>query len=80
VVLETAAIHEIYHLTIKTGDGRLVTSVSWTEPLIPNQTVIDTPVISTGDLPSGDYVFLLKGESDGSFVKVADYSFKVIKY
>ena len=81
IVLETAAIHEDYRVTIKTADGRLVTSVDWSEPLTPNQTVVDTPVILTGDLRSGDYVLLLMGkEPDDSFVKVAEYSFKVIKY
>jgi hypothetical protein len=73
-------IHEDYRVTIKTADGRPVTSVDWIEPLTPNQTIIDTPVIFTSDLPSGDYVLLLMGkEPDSSFVKVAEYSFKVIK-
>jgi hypothetical protein len=79
IALETAAIHEDYRITIKTADGRPVTSVDWIEPLTPNQTIIDTPVILTGYLPSGDYVLLLIGkEPDGSFVKVAEYSFKVV--
>jgi hypothetical protein len=81
IALETAAIHEDYRVTLKTADGRPVTSVDWIEPRTPNQTTIDTPVISTGDLPSGDYVLLLMGkEPDGSFVKVAEYSFKVIRH
>lgn len=81
IALETAAIHDDYRVLIKTTDGRSVTSVDWLEPLTPNQTVIETPAIATVDLPSGDYVLLLMGkESDGSFVKVAEYSFKVTKY
>jgi hypothetical protein len=81
IALETAAIHEHYRVTIKTADGRPVTSDDWSEPLTPEQTIIDTPAILTSDLPSGDYVLLLMGkESDNSFVKVAEYSFKVIKY
>jgi hypothetical protein len=81
IPLETAATHENYRVTIKTADGRFVTSVDWVEPLTPNQTIIDTPVISTVDLPSGDYVLLLMGkEIDGSFVEVAERSFKVIKH
>ena len=81
IALETAATHEDYRVTIKTAGGASVTSINWNEPLTPNQTIIDTPFISTGDLPSGDYVLLLMGkELDGSFVKVAEYSFKVIKY
>jgi hypothetical protein len=80
ISLETAAIHRDSRVIIQTADGRPVTSVDWIEPITPNQTIIDTPVISTGDLPSGDYVLLLMGkEPDGSFVKVAEYSFKLIK-
>jgi len=79
--VETAATHEDYRVTIKTADSRRVTSVDWIEPLTPNQTIIDTPAVSTSDLPSGDYVLLLMGkEPDGTFVKVAEYAFKVIKY
>ena len=81
IALETAANHENYRVTIKTADGRPITSVDWIEPLTPNQIIIDTPVVSTDDLPSGDYVLLLMGkEPDHSFVKVVEYSFKVIKY
>lgn len=77
---ETALVHDEYRLTITTADGRQVTSVDWIEPLTPNQTVIDTPAISTHDLPSGDYVLLLLGKDpDDSFVTVARYTFKVIK-
>jgi len=80
IALETAAIHHDSRVIIKTADGRPVTSVDWIEPITPNQTIIDSPVISTGDLPSGDYVLVLMGkEPDGSFVKVAEYSFKLIK-
>lgn len=80
IVLETPAIHENYRIAIKTADGRPVISADWIEPLTPNQVIIDTPVISTHDLPAGDYVLLLMGkDSDGSFVKVAEYSFKLNK-
>ena len=81
LALETAATHEDYRVTIKTSDGRSVTSVDWSEPLTPNQTILDTPAISIADLPSSDFVLLLMGkEPDGSFIKVAEYSFKVIRY
>ena len=80
ITLETAATHDEYRVTIKTTDGRPVTTVDWIEPVTPNQTVIDTPAISTVDLPAGDYVLVLMGkEDDGSFVKVAEYAFKVIR-
>ena len=81
IALETAAIHEDYRATIKTAEGRPVALINWSEPVTPSQTIVDAPVIPTGDLPSGDYVLLLMGKvPDGSFVKVAEYSFKVIKY
>ena len=80
LVLETAALHEDYRVNIETADGRPVRSVDWSEPLTPNQTIIDTPAISTGDLSPGDYVLLLLGkEPDGSFVKVAEFAFKIIE-
>ena len=79
--LETAAIHEDYRITISTPDGRTVKTEDWSEPLTPNQTIIETPAISVSDLTSGDYVLLLMGKGpDGSFVKVAQYSFSVIKF
>ena len=79
--LKPAAIHEDYRVTLKTLDGRPITSVDWSEPLTPNQTVIDTPAILTAGLYSNDCVLALMGkEPDGSFVKIAEYSFKVIKY
>ncbi|HSE18558.1 MAG TPA: carboxypeptidase-like regulatory domain-containing protein [Pyrinomonadaceae bacterium] len=79
IELVTAASHD-YGVIIKTADGHLVTSDTWTEPFTPNQTIIDTPALSTRDLHSGDYVLLLmEKKSDGSFVRVAEHSFKVIK-
>ena len=81
LTLESSAIHEDCRLIIKTAGGRAVTSVDWSEPLTPNQTIIDTPFISTAELSSGDYVLLLMGKKpDGSFIKVAEYPFKVINY
>ena len=45
------------------------------------QSVETKPVVSTFALPFGDYVLLLTAkEPGGSFVKVAEYSFKVINY
>jgi hypothetical protein len=79
--LETAATHEDYRIRIQTPNGRYVISAEWTEPLTPNQTFLDTPIIFTADLSSGDYVLLLMGKGpDGSFAKIAEYPFKVIKY
>ena len=79
--LETAATHEDYRIRIQTPNGRYVTSAEWTEPLTANQTVIDTPIIFTNDLPSGDYVLVLMGKDPtGHFVKLAEYAFKVSRY
>jgi hypothetical protein len=81
IVVETAAVHEEYRVTIKTADGHAVLSVDWIESLTPNQTNIDTPAISTSDLPSGNYVLLLMGkEPNGSFINFGEYAFKVIKH
>jgi len=80
IPLETAATHDDYRLIVQTAYGRPVTSVSWSEARTPNQTLLVTPVISTSALPTGNYVLLLMGqESEDLFVKVAAYSFKVIK-
>jgi len=81
LTLETPAIHDHYRVIIKTADDRLVTSIEWTEPRMPNQTIIYTPALPTLDLSFGQYVLLLMGkESNSSFVKVAEYSFSVIRY
>lgn len=78
--LETVARHTEYRVTIKTTNARLITSVNWIEALTPNQTRLDTPTISTVDFTSGDYTLLLEGkESNGTYVKVAEYFFKVNK-
>lgn len=80
LAVDTDAMHEDYRVAIRTIDGRPVTSVDWGEPLTPDQTVIDTPAIATGDLPPDDYVLLLLGKKpDGSFVKIAEYAFKIIE-
>lgn len=81
LALETVPIQDHFRITIKTADGRRVTSVDWIEPVTPNQTIIDTPAIASDDLPAGNYVLELFGEApNGSFIKLAEYSFKVIKY
>lgn len=80
ITLEKGTSHKHYRANIETTDGRHIKSVDCFEPLTANQTIIDTPVISLEDLPSADYVLVLTGrEPDGSFVKVADYSFKVTR-
>ena len=79
LILESAAQHTDYRATVQAADGHPVFSVDWIEPVTPDQTAIDTPIIPTTDLPLGNYRLLLLGkEPAGSFVKVADYSFRVL--
>lgn len=78
IPLETNPTHKDFRITIETADGRSVTTDPRIVALKTNQTVI--LLIRTADLPPGDYVVLLMGKQpDGSFVKVADHSFQVIK-
>lgn len=80
LLLEKPAKHTDYRLTIDTADNRQIASVDWIEPLTLNQNSIDTPVIRTGNLSSGDYQLTLAGkEPNGSFVRVAQYSFKITR-
>ena len=79
LILDGAAQHTDYRATVQAADSSPVFSVDWVEPVTPQQTVIDTPVIPTTNLPSGDYRLLLLGkEPAGSFVRIADYAFKVV--
>lgn len=78
--LETAVQHREYRAVIETADRRQITSVYWAEPLEPERTSIYTPAISTFHLPAGGYaLFLTARQPDGSFVRVGEYSFKIIR-
>ena len=78
--LEAAATHKDYRITIKTADGGRSVTTDMGIELTPKQIVIDTPLIPRADLPPGEYVLLLMGKQpDGSFVKVAEYSFQILK-
>lgn len=78
LVLDGPARHTEYRITLETPDGRQVMAVDWVEPLTEDQNSIDTPVIKTTDLPSGNYQLALMGkEPDGSFVRVAQYLLRV---
>ncbi len=68
--------HKDYRVIVKTIDGRPIPSLNWIEPFKPSQSTL---TISAYDFPTGDYVLLLMGkEPDGSYVKVAEYVFKVV--
>ena len=77
--LKNTAKYPEYRAAIESA-GRPITSIHWTEPLTSDHNSVDTPEIRTSELPSGKYVLVLSGkESDGSFVRVAEYSFRVIR-
>jgi hypothetical protein len=76
--LEVAKPHREYRAVIETADGRPVTTLSWSTSSFSN--VIDTPSLLTVDLPSGDYVLFLTGKiSNGSYLRVAEFSFRVVR-
>jgi hypothetical protein len=78
--LKSTAKHTEYRAAIETAGGRPVTSIHWTESFMPARNSVDTPEIPASELPSGEYMLLLSGkESNGSFVRVAEYSFRVIR-
>lgn len=78
--LATFARHTDYRVTLQSADGAEIESVDWVEPLTPNQDLIETPIIRTAFLVSGDYNLLLLGkEPNGVFVRVGLYPFKLIK-
>ena len=77
--LDSPVKYSDYRVSIETAEGRQVKSVEWIEPPKPNQTRISPPAIKATDLPAGDYRVKLTGkETDGSFVPIAEYSFKVV--
>lgn len=79
--LETAVQqHREYRAVIETADRRHITSLHWAEPIGPERTSIYTPAIPTVHLPASDYALFLTGrQPDGSFVRVGEYSFRVIR-
>jgi len=79
MALNSPVKYSDYRVSIETAEGRQVTSVGWIEPPKRNQTRISPPPIKATDLPAGDYRVRLTGkDADGSFVQVAEYSFKVV--
>jgi len=77
---ETAAKYREYRAVIETADRRPITSFHWAEPLQPNHNGILTPPVPTVYLSSGDYAIFVTGKDrDGSFVRVAEYSFRLVR-
>ncbi len=80
LILDRPARHTEYRIVLETVDGRQVTANDWIEPVTENQNSIETPVIKTADLPLGDYQLTLMGkEPNGSFMRLAQYTFRIIK-
>lgn len=76
--LDVAKSQREYRAVIETADGRQITTLLWQTD--SNSNVVNTPWISTVDLPSGSYVLFLAGKtSTGSFVRVAEFSFRVVR-
>ena len=76
--LDVARPHRDYRAVIETADGRPVTTLSWNTFELSN--IVETSSLPTAYLSSGDYVLLLTGKiSNGSFIRVAEFSFRVVK-
>jgi hypothetical protein len=76
--LDVAKPHREYRAVIETAAGRPVTTLSWSTFTFSN--IVDTPSLRAVDLPAGDYKLFLAGKiSNGSFVRVAEFSFRVIR-
>jgi hypothetical protein len=78
--LDKAGQHREYSAVVETADRHRVTMVNWGEPSSTVYSNTDTPAISTLYFPTGNYLLLLTGkEPDGSFVRVAEYSFRILR-
>lgn len=78
LVLAVAKPHHEYRAVIETADRHQLTTLSWLTDSYSN--VLNTPWLPTVDFPSGDYVLFLDGKtSDGSFVRVAEFSFRIVR-
>ena len=82
LALDTTPSHENYNAVIETAEGRPVWRRESFNPFT-NQSLLtgsDILRIPAKDLPAGDYILLLTGKRpDGTFERVAEYSFRVVK-
>lgn len=73
------AAAESYRAAIETADGEPVRSFDLSKPATA-ENILDLPPVPASELPSGVYIITLQGkQSDGSFRKIAEYSFTLIK-
>ena len=75
--LDTTPSHENYNAVIETVGGRPVWHRDSFNPFTTGSDILRIPA---KDLPAGDYILLLTGKHpDGTFERVAEYSFRVVK-
>lgn len=81
LVVENREPSATYRAFIETAEGNPVTSIdSFTPTGRPDEPVVSLPALPTADFRSGVYVLTLEmKQADGSFRKVAEYSFTVIR-
>lgn len=77
LVVEKRDAAKSYNVSIETVDGARVKSFDL-EPTSAN--MINLPRVAASELPSGVYVITLQGkQADGSFRKIADYAFNLVR-
>lgn len=77
--LETESSAQDYRALIETANGRAIQTLNARAASVPHDRV-QVPPITTGELPSGDYVvFLMAKQTDGSFSRIASYSLRIVK-
>jgi len=78
VVVENPAAAESYRASIETADGSAVKTFASLKPTSEN--VINLPRVPASQLPSGVYVITLQAhQPDGTFRKIGDYTFNVVR-
>ena len=77
LVVEKRDAAKSYRASIETADGAQLKSFDL-EPTSEN--IINLPRVAASELPSGVYVITLQGkQADGSFRKIADYAFNLVR-
>jgi hypothetical protein len=78
LVIENPGAAESYRASIETTDGASVKSFDSLKPTSEN--IINLPRVPASELPSGVYVITLQGKQpDGTFRKIGDYTFNVVR-
>jgi len=78
LVVENPGGAESYRVSIETADGAPVKSFDSLKPASEN--IINLPRVPAAELSSGVYIITLQGKQpDGSFRKIADYTFNLVR-